>query len=169
MDISPIDGALFRRAMASFASGVTVVTTFTEDGTVAGLTASAFSSLSLDPPLVLVCPALTSRTLPHILARRQFAIHILADGQSGLATTFARSGADLSGIDWTRSPLGNPLLEGAACIIECSLWANHDGGDHAILVGQVQAIDLPEPAAGTLLYHRGALTDLPAPALGADR
>lgn len=157
---SLIDPALFRQAMAGFPSGVTIVTTTDENGGMVGFTASAFSSLSLDPPLVLVCPSLTSATYPHIQRNRRFAIHLLGAGQQDVAMAFASKGTDkVATLDWAMSDLGNPLLPGAGCVIECTLWQEYPGGDHAIIVGEVQRI---EPMEGdVLLYHRGRMTDHP--------
>ena len=161
-----IDPAEFRQAMAGFPSGVTIVTTLDEAGAMAGFTASAFSSVSLDPALVLVCPALTSATYPHLVSRQSFAIHILAAGQQDLAMAFASKGTDkVAALDWSLSDLGNPVLPGAACVIECTLWREYEGGDHAIVVGAVQRIALTDRPV--LLYHRGSMADHPAPELEA--
>lgn len=161
-----IDPAEFRQAMAGFLSGVTIVTTLDEDGAMAGFTASAFSSLSLEPALVLVCPALTSATYPHLVSRQSFAIHILAAGQQGLAMAFASKGSDkLKALDWSLSDLGNPVLPGVACVIECTLWREYEGGDHAIVVGAVKRIELTDRPV--LLYHRGSMADHPATELKA--
>lgn len=161
-----IDPAEFRQAMAGFPSGVTIVTTLDGDGAIAGFTASAFSSLSLDPALVLVCPALTSATYPHLVSRQSFAIHILAAGQQDLAMAFASKGTDkVAALDWSLSELGNPVLPGVACVIECTLWREYEGGDHAIVVGAVQRIELTERPV--LLYHRGSMADHPGEVLEA--
>ena len=115
----------------------------------------------MDPPLILVCPAKTSRTYPHILSAGQFAVHVLAGGQADMAYLFAKSGSDVSHLPWRRSKLGNPLLDGAVCTIECRLRNDYDGGDHAILVGEVLAIDLSDVVDTTLLYLRGTLASRP--------
>lgn len=159
-----IDPAEFRQAMAGFPSGVTIVTTLDKAGAMAGFTASAFSSVSLDPALVLVCPALTSATYPHLVSRQRFAIHILAAGQQDLAMAFASKGTDkVAALDWSLSDLGNPVLPGVASVIECTLWREYEGGDHAIVVGAVQRIALTDRPV--LLYHRGSMADHPAPEL----
>lgn len=157
-----VDPALFRRAMAGFPSGVTIVTTLDEVGAIAGFTATSFTWLSADPALVLICPALTSATYPHIQRSRRFAVHLLASGQQALAMVFASKNAGkAAALDWTLSPLGNPVLPGVGCVIECALHEEHPGGDHAILVGAVQHI---EPVEGdVLLYHCGQMTDHRAP------
>lgn len=158
MTQTTIDPADFRAAMAEFPSGVTVVTTLDENGALVGFTASAFSSLSMDPPLVLVCPALTSATYPHLVRNQRFAVHILAAEQQDLAMAFASKSADkAASLEWTLSDLGNPLLTGAIRVLECTLWREYEGGDHAILIGHVQRIDRAE--GGVLLYHRGKMTN----------
>jgi flavin reductase (DIM6/NTAB) family NADH-FMN oxidoreductase RutF len=160
MTTHDIDPAHFRQALAGFPSGVTVVTTQDEDGRMVGFTASAFSSLSLDPPLVLVCPALTSATYPHIVGRGSFAIHILAADQQHIAMAFASKGSEkLAALDWSLSDLGNPLLPGVGCVIECRLWREYEGGDHAILIGAVQRIEQTD--GPVLLYHRGKMSNHP--------
>lgn len=148
----------FRNAMAEFPSGVTIVTTVDEQNQPVGFTASAFSSLSMDPPLILVCPSLTSATYPHLLRKGRFAVHILAAGQQDIAMAFASKGAEKTeALAWRRSDFGNPLLPGANCILECTLWSEYAGGDHAILVGEVKRIDRSDN--GVLLYHRGKMSN----------
>lgn len=145
--------------MAEFPSGVTVVTTLDDCDRLVGFTASAFSSVSIDPPLVLICPALTSATYPFLIRNRRFAIHIVATGQQHIAMAFASKGKEkAASLDWQLSDLGNPILGGASCILECSLWSEYAGGDHAILVGEVKRILRGDDCA--LLYHRGQVSDL---------
>lgn len=154
----PVDPVDFRKAMAEFPSGVTVVTTLDENDALVGFTASAFSSLSMDPPLVLVCPALTSATYPHLVRNQRFAIHILAADQQDIAMVFASKSSDkAAALEWGLSDLGNPLLKGASCVLECTLWREYEGGDHAIVIGKVERIDRAE--GGVLLYHRGKMTN----------
>jgi flavin reductase (DIM6/NTAB) family NADH-FMN oxidoreductase RutF len=157
-----IEPGIYKDVMSSFPSGVTVVTTFTPDGELAGLTASAFSALSIDPALVLFCPNYASDTYPILRDSKQFAIHLLCADQQTEAYTFARKGRDkASGIDWYRSELGNPLLRKATAIIECDLWREYDGGDHAIIVGAVRNLILPNEEVTPMVYHRGKLGALP--------
>lgn len=157
---STISPAEFRSALSDFPSGVTVVTTLDGERRIAGFTASAFSSLSLDPALVLICPALTSATYPLLVRNRQFAIHILAAGQQEIAMAFASKGNEkTASLAWELSNLGNPVLPAASCILECMLWREYEGGDHAILVGEVKRISRSEN--GVLLYHRGKISDHP--------
>lgn len=159
MPESTINSAEFRNAMADFPTGVTVVTTANERNQPVGFTANAFSSLSMDPPLILVCPALTSATYPYLLRNGRFAVHILAAGQQDIAMAFASKGGEkAAALPWRWSDLGNPLLPGVSCILECTLWSEYAGGDHAILVGEVKRIDRSDN--GALLYHRGTMSNL---------
>lgn len=149
-----IDRTMFREAMSTFPAGVTVVTALGEDGAITGFTASAFSSLSLDPSLVLIGPARTSITYGNILARRSFAIQFLADDQKAVAYAFASKGPNkLPSSEWRLSANGNPVLRRHACLIECTLWQEYDGGDHAIIVGAVQSIERCD--ADALFYYQG--------------
>lgn len=137
------DAAAFRRVLARFASGVVVVTG-AADGGPAGLTCQSFSSLSLDPPLVLLSTARTSRTWPRIAATGRFAVNVLGADQQDVSGRFAVSGGDkFAGQAWHAGALGNPLIEGAIAHLECDLEAVHDGGDHEIVVGRVRALDAP--------------------------
>lgn len=132
------DVQTFRDAMARFASGVTVVTARGRDGGDHGMTVSAFTSLSLDPPLVLVCVDRAATILPHLRATAAFGLSILAEGQEALSARFAEQGvARFDGVAVTRSPEGPALLDGAAAQLTCRCTAEHDGGDHVIIVGAV--------------------------------
>ncbi|PWU28067.1 flavin reductase [Pseudomonas sp. RW407] len=158
-----IDANLYKQVMGSFPSGVTVITTLDEDGQLVGLTASAFSSLSMDPALVLFCPNYSSDSYPVLIRRRQFAIHLLSAEQQREAYSFAKKGKDKAeGIDWQLSELGNPLLEGATAVIECELWREYEGGDHAIMVGAVKNLVVPEQRVQPMVYCRGKMGALPA-------
>ncbi len=157
-----IDATLYKQAMGSFPSGVTVITTLDDDGQIVGLTASAFSSLSMEPALVLFCPNYSSDSYPHLIKSKRFAIHVLSEAQQNEAYAFARKGKDKAqGIEWTLSELGNPLLANATAIIECELWREYDGGDHAIIVGAVKNLVLPPEPVTPMIYHKGKLGALP--------
>ncbi|AQZ34726.1 flavin reductase [Pseudomonas sp. LPH1] len=153
----------YKKVMGAFPSGVTVITTLDDDGQMVGLTASAFSSLSMDPALVLFCPNYSSDSYPVLIRKQRFAIHLLAGGQQHEAYAFAKKGKDKAeGIEWTLSELGNPLLAGATAIIECELWREYEGGDHAILVGAVKNLIVPEQSPAPMVYCRGKMGALPA-------
>lgn len=156
-----IDTTAYKHVMGSFPSGVTVITTLDDDGQIVGLTASAFSSLSMEPPLVLFCPNYSSDSYPVLIRKQRFAIHLLSAEQREEAFAFARKGKDKAqGIEWSLSELGNPLLANATAIIECELWREYEGGDHAILVGAVKNLILPEQPLNPMVYCRGKMGEL---------
>ncbi|MBS7662143.1 flavin reductase family protein [Pseudomonas lalucatii] len=158
-----IDASTYKHVMGSFPSGVTVITTLDDNGGIVGMTASAFSSLSMDPALVLFCPNYSSDSYPALIKRQRFAIHLLSAEQQGEAYAFARKGSDKAqGIEWTLSELGNPILSKATAIIECELWREYEGGDHAILVGAVQNLIVPEQEVIPMVYCRGKMGALQA-------
>jgi flavin reductase (DIM6/NTAB) family NADH-FMN oxidoreductase RutF len=144
----------FRRLLGHFATGVTIVTTTDAEARPAGLTVSAFCSLSLDPPLVLVCVDHKAQTYTALRESGRFAVNILRAEHEALSRRFAGTGLDkFDGVAWRRSPRGLPLLEGALAHLECTTVATHDEGDHTIFVGRVEAgaVGPGEP----LLYYRG--------------
>lgn len=149
------DPADFRKAMGSFPAGVTVVTAC-HDGRLVGTTVSAFSSVSMDPPLVMVCLKRDSRTLAALNLAGTFCVNILAREQGDLAYRFAKSGADdrfaLTAVE--AGICGAPLLAGCVTSVECALHAAHDGGDHEILVGRVLRVATDETKT-PLVYVRG--------------
>lgn len=149
------DTALFRKAMGGFAAGVTVVTTAL-DGRLSGTTVSAFSSLSMDPPLVLACLKRGSRTLAAVQGAGVFCVNILAADQGELAYAFAKSGCDerfaLAALE--PGATAAPVLAGCVAVVECALHAAHDGGDHEILVGRVASVRINE-SKPPLVYVRG--------------
>ncbi|MBC7141473.1 MAG: flavin reductase family protein [Rhodobacteraceae bacterium] len=126
----------FRAALARYATGVTVVTARSDRGPI-GITANSFTSVSLDPPLVLWCPARASARFPAFVAADRYAIHVLAADQLDLCRRFARAGEDFSGLAMTATPEGLPILPGCLARFDCTAEAVHEGGDHAILVGRV--------------------------------
>lgn len=133
------DPVAFREAMKRFASGVTIVTTVDANGTWKGFTASAFCSLSLDPPLVLVCQARTSSSYEAFTRCDRFLVNILGQEHEELALQFARSGGDKFGDGRFRPGRvsGLPLLPDALAVVGCDVHARHDGGDHDIYIGAV--------------------------------
>lgn len=146
-----------RDALGQYATGVTVVTTSTDRGPL-GMTANSFASVSLDPPLVLWSPARHSKRFPAFEAAEYFAIHVLSDDQEALAIRFAQSGEDFDGVSHTAGLGGAPVIAGCTAVLECRHAAGHDGGDHLILVGEVE--QLTHTQAEPLIYHRGRFTRL---------
>lgn len=126
----------FRDALGQFATGVTLVTIDGPEGPM-GFTANSFSSLSLDPPLVLWSLAKSARRYPFYAAAPHFAIHVLAADQAGLIDRFGRQGIGFDGLDHELNALRVPLIGGALARFECDLHATHEGGDHLIVVGRV--------------------------------
>ena len=132
------DSLLYRRTCARFATGITVVTVVDAAGSPHGMTVNSFSSVSLEPPLVLVSIDLRNAILGHFLASSFFAINILAEHQEDLSQRFSSAVAKrFEGLDWVASESGSPLLEGVLAQLECSVVRTFEAGDHTILVGEV--------------------------------
>jgi 3-hydroxy-9,10-secoandrosta-1,3,5(10)-triene-9,17-dione monooxygenase reductase component len=141
--------------MGHFATGVTIVTALDGDEPV-GLTAQSFTSLSLEPPLILFCPGKTSSTWPRIEKAGSFCVNILGEAQEAICRTFAASGTDkFAGVVSTPSDkTGAPVLDDVLAWVDCTLEAVHDAGDHLIVVGRV--VDLSVEQEGKpLLFYRG--------------
>ena len=154
----PIDDATFKLAMSHFPSGVTVVTT-EHDGKPYGLTVSAFASLSLHPPLVLVSIEKNVKSHDAIAAAGKFGVSILARNQAELSGRFASRVDDkFAGVEIVRGELGVPLLAGAITTLECRVHAQLPGGDHTIFVGEVAEARTAE--GDPLVYYRSAYRDL---------
>ena len=155
-------GRYFRAALGSFATGVTVVTTMGEDGHGYGMTVNAFSSVSLDPPLILVCFDLGSATLTAILGHGAFAVNVLGAFQQHLSSNFARRGlaAVWEGVrHHRRGPTGSPRIEDVLATVECTVEHILPGGDHQIVVGRVQHAETHD-GVSPLLFWRGQYVHL---------
>jgi flavin reductase (DIM6/NTAB) family NADH-FMN oxidoreductase RutF len=154
-----IDRDLFRAVLGRFASGITVITTRDADGTPHGMTVSAFSSLSLDPPLVLVCIANEATMAPLMARTHSFAVNILSAGQEAVSRRFAGKFDDrFAGIGYHDGELGDPVLEDVLAWMQCRIVARHDAGDHVIVVGQVEQAGATD--GKPLLYYRGGYATL---------
>jgi flavin reductase (DIM6/NTAB) family NADH-FMN oxidoreductase RutF len=154
----PVDDAQFKLAMSHFASGVTIVTTEAE-GQRYGMTVAAFSSLSLHPPLVLVCVEKSVKTHEAIASAGKFGVSILGDTQADVSNRFASRIEDkFAGVEVVRGETGVPLIGGAITTIECELREQLAGGDHSIFVGEVVAITTAEGAP--LLYFRSGYREI---------
>ncbi|HEX9982496.1 MAG TPA: flavin reductase family protein [Thermoanaerobaculia bacterium] len=150
----PIDDAQFKLAMSHFASGVTVVTT-EHDGNLYGMTVASFASLSLHPPLVLVCIEKSVKTHDAIVAARKFGVSILGANQTDVSNRFASKAENkCDGLTMDRGELGVPLVAGAVCTLECRLHEQLPGGDHTIFVGEVVGSATAE--GQPLLYWRSS-------------
>jgi flavin reductase (DIM6/NTAB) family NADH-FMN oxidoreductase RutF len=153
------EGKELRRVMGLFATGVTIVTTRDRHGNVYGLTANAVTSLSLEPPLVLICVDRKAETYAHFFDSKCFVVNILAEGQEALSTRFAKSGGDkFTGVGYRLSDAGAPILEGTLGHVECRIVATHEGGDHVIHIGEVQRAEVL--GGRPLLFFQGAYRQL---------
>ena len=155
-----IDPRTFRQAAGQFATGVTVIA-LEVDGTIRAMTANSFTSLSLDPPLVLFCVGKHTRAGQAIHAATGFSINVLAEGQQDVSTYFAGAWKGdpppaFAFLDWE----GGPRLEGAMASLGCLVHAIHEGGDHWIVVGRVVALSRDDGAPRPLMFFRGGYATL---------
>jgi len=154
MSASKPTGQEFRKALGSFATGVTIATTKDADNQPVGVTASSFNSVSVDPPLVLWSLAKTSFSHHAFCSSGHFAVHVLTASQEDLSNRFARSGEDkFSEIDWQDGELGSPVFAEHAALFQCRTRHQYEGGDHVIFVGEVVAYQARDEAP--LLFHGG--------------
>jgi flavin reductase (DIM6/NTAB) family NADH-FMN oxidoreductase RutF len=154
-----LNGEHFRRACGRFATGITVVTTVDHDGNPHGMTANSFTSVSLDPPLVLVCVDYRAKILQTFQRAERFGINVLSEGQRDLSQAFARRGEDrFNGIEWQAGESGVPLLPGALAWLECVLVNAVDAGDHAILIARVDRAECHD--GRPLLYFASGYENL---------
>lgn len=150
-----VDARSFRAALGQFATGITVVTTRDHAGHLLGLTVSAFCSVSLHPPLILVCVDARSETHAAFMESRLFGVSVLAEDQDPLSERFARRGrAKFADLHMITGPHGAALLPGALAQLECGLAAAHPAGDHTIYVGHV--LSASAHPGRPLVYHAGA-------------
>ena len=149
-----IEPRALRNAFGTFATGVTIVTTRTAEGADVGLTVNSFSSVSLDPPMVLWSLAKTSGSIDAFRKAGHFAVHILAADQDGLSSRFATRGIDkFAGLDLARGPDNVPLLGGCTARFECRTTFQYEGGDHVIFVGRI--VNLTHSERPPLIFHGG--------------
>jgi flavin-dependent trigonelline monooxygenase, reductase component len=150
-----IDPRALRNAFGSFLTGVTVVTANDVEGRPIGFTANSFTSVSLDPALLLVCLAKRSSNFATLIDAKGFAVNILAEDQAAVSNTFARPSEDrFAAVGWRNGPHGAPVLDGAAAWFDCAMHEIVDAGDHAILVGAIKAFE--DAGTNGLGYARGA-------------
>jgi flavin reductase (DIM6/NTAB) family NADH-FMN oxidoreductase RutF len=151
-----MEASEFRRVMGHFPSGVTIVTTRLGDGRACGLTVNAFCSLSLEPPLVLVCVERDAESHACISAAGYFAVNVLSgDGGESLSRRFATFGVEdkFDGVAFRVGGTGAPLLDAALAWVDCRVHASYPGGDHTIFVGEVVAAEAVD--GSPLVYYRG--------------
>lgn len=142
-----------RDALGRFGTGVTVVTCATATGPL-GITANSFASVSLDPPLILWSPAKSSSRYPFYAAARHFAVHVMGAEQFDICRGFARSGDAFDGLDWSVTAEGVPAIAGCLARFECEKVAEHEGGDHLIVVARVLRAEAREGAP--LIFYGGS-------------
>ena len=157
-----VAAAEFRDAMGHFATGVTVVTSVGADGAPVGTTANAVTSLSLEPPLILVCFDLGSLTLQAIRGHGAFVVNVLAAAQRHLSANFARRGlaAAWDEVRHRHGPTGSPRLEDVLAVLECTVEHRLPGGDHEIVVGRVRHAETSATPADPLVFFRGGYASL---------
>lgn len=156
----PLDPLDFRRTLGCFATGVTVITVLDGEGKPRGLTANAFSSLSLDPPQILVCIDHRADTYPVISRATAFTVNVLAEEQREISQRFAGKGENkFDGIAHHTGDNGAPILDGALAVIECLVEQTHEAGDHTVFIGSVERVD--HGPGKPLLFFRGNYASLP--------
>ena len=154
----PMDDAQFKLAMSHFASGVTVVTT-EHDGKLYGMTVSAFSSLSLHPPLILICVEKSVKSHDAIAGAGKFGVSILSSKQTDISNRFASRAEDkFAGTEIVRGELGVPMIGGAITRLECRVHSTLEGGDHTIFVGEV--VDAQSVEGEPLVYFRSGYREI---------
>jgi flavin reductase (DIM6/NTAB) family NADH-FMN oxidoreductase RutF len=156
-----IDQREYRNAVGCFATGVTIVTTLDHNGEKIGITANSFSSLSLDPPLVLFCVDAKINSFEAFESCRHFNINVLRENQMDISNNFARSSDDKwDGIEHGYGENGCPIFDGSVAVLECDKHAMYEGGDHLIMVGEVKKMTYENGECRPLLYYKGSYANL---------
>ncbi|MDP9696739.1 UNVERIFIED_ORG: flavin reductase (DIM6/NTAB) family NADH-FMN oxidoreductase RutF [Arthrobacter globiformis] len=148
--------SFFRSTVGRYASGITIVTGIDDQGPI-GFTCQSFYSVSVDPPLVSFSVMKTSTTYPRIRDTETFTVNVLAREQEAISIQFARRGTDKwASIQWSLTARGNPILERSLAWLDCTIWAEHDAGDHLIVLGRVIELGAsPGEHPDPLLYFQG--------------
>ncbi|HUY28218.1 MAG TPA: flavin reductase family protein [Candidatus Binataceae bacterium] len=155
----PIEKNELRRVMGHFATGVTVITSMRTSGEMHGLTANAFSSVSLVPPLLLICVDKKAESYPCFDESKVFTVNVLASDQEGLSRKFAVSGGNkFEGVSYRVGANGAPILDGTLAYLECKLAGSMDAGDHTVYLGEIEQAEARE--AKPLLFFRGGYREL---------
>src|SRR5213592_897061 len=153
------DASELRKVMGCFATGVTVITTRDQEGRPYGLTANAVTSLSLEPPLLLICVDRKAETFPHFFDSKIFVLNILADDQEDVSRRFAKTGGDkFEGLRCRLGRLDTPILDGTLGHVECRIIETLEGGDHVIHIGEVEHAEARD--GRPLLFFRGSYRHL---------
>lgn len=152
-----MDAIAWRNTMGKFATGVTIITTLDEEGQPAGMTANAFTSLSLNPPMVLICVDDRSDTLAKLLASKKYCVNVLASSQEELSRRFARKGGPekFEDVVYFIGQSGVPVLEGCLASVECTVKEVVRGGDHFVFIAEGTGIHETEGVTEPLLFYRG--------------
>lgn len=151
-----VDPALIRQVCGQFVTGVTALTSL-DDGEPVGVTINSFTSVSLDPPLVLCCVHHRSRVLPALRSSGVFAVNILAEDQEEISLGLARAGGGLiTAVDARHGVTGAPLIPGILAFLDCTVREVLDGGDHVIVIGQVVDLEVVRADGGPLMFFRSA-------------
>jgi flavin reductase (DIM6/NTAB) family NADH-FMN oxidoreductase RutF len=158
MSSTTLNPQLFRRVVGHFATGITVITVEREPGLVHGMTANSFTSVSLDPLLILICVDHNARLLSFLEVQGRFGVNILKDNQQSVSEYFAKPLEDYeanerSGICFRWTDSGIPLLEDSLAYLACNVVAKHPAGDHTLFLAEVETMDVGE--GNPLLYHMG--------------
>jgi flavin reductase (DIM6/NTAB) family NADH-FMN oxidoreductase RutF len=158
MPTPPLSSSEFRKALGHFSTGVTVVTVEREPGKIHGMTANSFTSVSLDPMLILVCVDQRAKMLPLLQKKKQFGVSVLKQSQQAISEYFAKREHSVEaeqrlGIHYRRTPSGASVIDGTLLQMSCTVMASHVAGDHTIFIGEVQDAEANE--GEPLLYFRG--------------
>jgi 3-hydroxy-9,10-secoandrosta-1,3,5(10)-triene-9,17-dione monooxygenase reductase component len=152
-DPQAITQAEFRRVLGHLPTGVTVLTAFGAHGP-NGMAANSVTSVSLEPPMILFCPAKSSSTWPDLRGARTFCVNVMASHHAPLCSRFAQKDIDrFDGVDWHTRP-GGPALDDAVAWLQCEIFAEHDAGDHTVVIANVTAIEA-SPEGAPLVFYKG--------------
>jgi len=154
----PAAGATLRDVMSAYPTGITIVAACDEENVPYGLTVNSFTSVSLDPPLVLVCIGHTATSHDRLVRTSAFSVNVLSAGQGEAASRFATEPSEgrFDEVTWERSGLGSPLIEDSVAWLDCSVHEVLQGGDHSILLGRVHSARSSDRPA--LIFHRGHMS-----------
>lgn len=139
-----LDARVFRTTLGQYASGITIISGLDAEGPI-GFTCQSFYSVSTEPPLVSFSVMTSSTTYPRLRETGKFAVNVLSRQQAEVSDQFARSGTDKwAGVDWMPTKAGNPVIADCQMWLDCDIWAEHDAGDHHIVIGRVNELSPPE-------------------------